>query len=179
MQDEQPTGTFRNHTKESDSDILGTFNINECEVIRTTHETHSRSNIIYNTDVSTIDFIEILNNDDHNESFVSSNMDNLISHSLPGNLFESLNQDEQPVPIVSTQEIVTFTLKDELRQINSKISTNECVTINAYRNDSVFCIARSIKRSSLKKIDVVFVDLNDTPEGAIDSGGPTRELWRG
>ena len=51
--------------------------------------------------------------------------------------------------------------------------------MNALRGEEFECTARAFNRSSFDpylKLDVVFVDGDGVPEGAVDEGGPTREI---
>ncbi|KAG5864057.1 hypothetical protein JTB14_009401 [Gonioctena quinquepunctata] len=79
-----------------------------------------------------------------------------------------------------TAEVIS-NLISELKFIQEKINYEKTTIINVCRDNTVAGIGRALKRSSFSpynELDVVFVDLEDTPEGAIDGGGPTRELWR-
>ncbi|XP_031327303.1 G2/M phase-specific E3 ubiquitin-protein ligase-like [Photinus pyralis] len=75
----------------------------------------------------------------------------------------------------------TNLLQEILTNINSKISLEKTNQFNVYRADVFHCCIRAIRRSSFDpfaKIDVKFSDIDGQSEGAVDMGGPTRELFR-
>lgn len=74
--------------------------------------------------------------------------------------------------LVSLQSIL-LNLKENIKDTVSQI--------NIYRQDIFQCCIRGIKRKSfdpLNKLDVKFTDIEGTSEGAVDVGGPTREMFR-
>lgn len=53
--------------------------------------------------------------------------------------------------------------------------------INVVRSDVLQGFVRAIRRKSFdprKKLNVLFVDMNNVTEGAVDNGGPLREFFR-
>lgn len=55
------------------------------------------------------------------------------------------------------------------------------ISIYIYRPDIFNCCIRTIKRKTFNpfnKISVIFTDIGGQSEGAIDAGGPTREMFR-
>ncbi|KAG5864541.1 hypothetical protein JTB14_007596 [Gonioctena quinquepunctata] len=76
-----------------------------------------------------------------------------------------------------TAEVIS-NLVSELKFIQEKINYEKTTIINVCRDNTVAGTSRALERSPYNKSDVVFVDFEDTPEGAIDGVGPTQELWR-
>ncbi|KAL1488697.1 hypothetical protein ABEB36_014496 [Hypothenemus hampei] len=73
------------------------------------------------------------------------------------------------------------TLLGVLWELHNSINTEKISYFNIYREDIFNCCVRSLRRrnfSPLNKISVLFTDIdNAVSEGAIDAGGPTREMF--
>lgn len=72
-------------------------------------------------------------------------------------------------------------LKGELSIIRQQMKVNEPILVNACRENPIWSLSNAINRSSfsaIKKIDVQFVDVDEVSEGAVDEGGPLRDLFR-
>ncbi|CAH0561749.1 unnamed protein product [Brassicogethes aeneus] len=107
---------------------------------------------------------------------------------LPGG---STNYQELPISTedYSEYEVIDLqtvneqsqNLDSELTIIRQKIQVDKPLLVNACREDPVSSMRNAMKRctfSPYQKIDVQFVDVDEVPEGAIDEGGPSRELFR-
>jgi|SRR6218665_170597 len=74
--------------------------------------------------------------------------------------------------------------KSQLLQLQQDVLKDNVPTanmINVVRGCALPSFARALKRknfSAKHRLDVCFVDLAETSEGAIDNGGPTREFFR-
>lgn len=73
--------------------------------------------------------------------------------------------------------------KSELSRLQETIQPSSISQnmINVERGHVLQCFIRAFSRKKFdpfKRIDVCFVDINDTSEGAIDNGGPSREFFR-
>lgn len=67
-----------------------------------------------------------------------------------------------------------------LPQLQAKIRSESVTHVNIYRNDIFNCFVRAVNResyNSFNKLWVKFTDIEGTAEGAIDMGGPTREMF--
>ncbi|XP_031327894.1 uncharacterized protein LOC116159120 [Photinus pyralis] len=68
-----------------------------------------------------------------------------------------------------------------LKGLNEQVTEESVTSFNVYRNDIFTCCLRALKRSSFSvfnKISVKFSDIEGLSEGAVDAGGPTREMFR-
>ncbi|XP_031327391.1 uncharacterized protein LOC116158703 [Photinus pyralis] len=68
-----------------------------------------------------------------------------------------------------------------LKRLNEQVTEESVTSFNVYRNDIFTCCLRALKRSSFSvfnKISVKFSDIEGLSEGAVDAGGPTREMFR-
>lgn len=68
-----------------------------------------------------------------------------------------------------------------LTDLQKKIDLENFTRINVYRKDIFGCCLRALKRRNFNpfnKILVNFTDIAEKTEGAVDEGGPTRELFR-
>ncbi|KAK0146404.1 G2/M phase-specific E3 ubiquitin-protein ligase [Merluccius polli] len=88
------------------------------------------------------------------------------------------SQAEQMTPRAPTVDIAArlWSLKDKISPVIQ--SGNQ---INVIRGDEFECAVRAFSRPNFDpngRIDVVFVDDDGQGEGAVDTGGPTRELCR-
>ncbi|XP_031328077.1 G2/M phase-specific E3 ubiquitin-protein ligase-like [Photinus pyralis] len=74
-----------------------------------------------------------------------------------------------------------MTLKSLLQNLNEQITEEGVTMFNIYREGIFDCCLRALKRSSFSpfhKISVNFSDIEGTGEGAVDAGGPSREMFR-
>lgn len=70
---------------------------------------------------------------------------------------------------------------DVCKHLQGKINTEKINKFNVFRSDIFQCCIRAMRRktfSPFNKISVKFSDHEGTSEGAVDEGGPTRELFR-
>ncbi|XP_031334066.1 G2/M phase-specific E3 ubiquitin-protein ligase-like [Photinus pyralis] len=77
-----------------------------------------------------------------------------------------------------TQEV---SLEMVLKPLQNKITSDKVSMFNVYRADIFNCCVRAIRRktfSPFNKISVMFSDIEGRSEGAVDAGGPTREMFR-
>lgn len=135
----------------------------------------------------------ILDGYDHDENNTSSEisnsfplreMPNCVSTEDPEHISETFGFPLREMPkCVSTEdtEHIPETFEDVLK-ILQKLITNEISnTFNVFREEIFTCCVRAMRRqtfSPFNKIFVKFSDMEGTSEGAIDEGGPTRELFR-
>lgn len=72
--------------------------------------------------------------------------------------------------------------KEELQRLQHDVSKSEKVNvINVNRLDVLSGFARAAARPTFcpsRRLDVCFVDADEASEGAVDSGGPSREFFR-
>ncbi|KAF5282229.1 hypothetical protein FQR65_LT14397 [Abscondita terminalis] len=93
---------------------------------------------------------------------------------LQNEVYDSIKRFEQPGE-------QALDLESELTAIRHTIKVEKPLLVNACREDPVSSLRNATKRSTFspdQKIDVQFVDIDQVPEGAIDEGGPSRELFR-
>lgn len=72
-------------------------------------------------------------------------------------------------------------LKDVLLQYKNKINEDTVTKFNVFRPkiyDGYLCAVKRRNFNPFNKIFVCFTDSDDVSEGAIDAGGPKRELFR-
>ncbi|XP_031328889.1 G2/M phase-specific E3 ubiquitin-protein ligase-like isoform X2 [Photinus pyralis] len=72
-------------------------------------------------------------------------------------------------------------LKDILTEFKNNIDSEHLLTFNIYREEILDCCLRVVRRKSfspLHRISVIFTDIADCSEGAVDQGGPSREMFR-
>ncbi|CAH0558338.1 unnamed protein product [Brassicogethes aeneus] len=109
-----------------------------------------------------------VNNLDENESFLHMQNDSVI----PDRLIENAEyQSEEEFKSV----------KDVLKTLQQKINFEEMNKFNIFRNDIFQCCVRAMRRKTFdpfNKISVKFSDYEGNSEGAVDEGGPTREMFR-
>lgn len=75
----------------------------------------------------------------------------------------------------------TRTLEEILEQIASRVNNDTAVRFNIVRKNVWDGASRAMRRANFspeKKIDIKFMDDYGISEGAVDSGGPTREFFR-
>ncbi|CAH0556962.1 unnamed protein product [Brassicogethes aeneus] len=73
------------------------------------------------------------------------------------------------------------TLEGILQNLHRKIDNTKISHFNVYRNDIFKCCIKAMNRKSFNifnKISVKFSDVEGVSEGAVDVGGPTREMLR-
>lgn len=74
-----------------------------------------------------------------------------------------------------------LTFMDTLNWYKSQINQEEMTYFNIYREDIYNCCKRALRRKTFSpwnRISVLFTDISNVTEGAIDLGGPTREMFR-
>lgn len=67
-----------------------------------------------------------------------------------------------------------------LEELKNNIDSENVSYFNVYREDIFNCCMRAVSRpnfSTFKKVSVTFTDIVDKSEGAVDLGGPTREMF--
>ncbi|KAF5276642.1 hypothetical protein FQR65_LT16244 [Abscondita terminalis] len=72
-------------------------------------------------------------------------------------------------------------LEDILQFFNNKISDEKITQINVFREEIYECFLRAVNRKSFNpfnKISVMFSDKEQSSEGVMDIGGPSREMFR-
>lgn len=123
-------------------------------------------------------------NEMSNDNF-EPNIENDLSTNLT---FEEMFENDTTLAIIArsmedmeeTNE-ETETMIDILKKYRSSIDNETTFQINIYREDIFNCCVRALRRnnfSPLKKLSVMFTDIDNVSEGAIDMGGPTREMFR-
>lgn len=73
------------------------------------------------------------------------------------------------------------TLEKILNRLSNSISKDDTVSFNIDRVNVIGGCLRAMNRWSFspkKRVSVVFTDSDGHGEGAVDDGGPTREMWR-
>lgn len=81
----------------------------------------------------------------------------------------------------SLEEEKLKTIDQLLKQHIQKHELDRSITFNVYRADIWSCTLRSMKRPSFNpfcKPYIIFTDIDNTSEGAIDAGGERREFFR-
>lgn len=98
------------------------------------------------------------------------------------NLFdEATNELYQPKNESYTERNEANSLNDVLIAIKNKIIPEKSNIFNIYRNEIFKCCVRGMNRKKFSpyySIDVKFSDIDGISEGAIDNGGPLREMFR-
>lgn len=72
-------------------------------------------------------------------------------------------------------------VQDILTTLHKNIDTDKISKFNIFREDIFGCCIRVIRRKNVSpfhKISVIFSDIDGMSEGAVDEGGPTREMFR-
>lgn len=132
-------------------------------------------------DQCTAEMTEISNEYNH---LVNSILDGLdedgnntaTEFSMRNSLTELLNCDSSEETENSPE-----TFEDVVKNIQKLIVSEPTNIFNVFREEIFTCCVRAMRRqtfSPYNKIFVKFSDLEGTSEGAIDEGGPTRELFR-
>lgn len=73
------------------------------------------------------------------------------------------------------------TISSLLKQLQENINTQKTSQLNVYREDIFGCCVRAMRRAGFdpfSKISVKFSHAEGTSEGAVDEGGPCREIFR-
>ncbi|KAB0804434.1 hypothetical protein PPYR_01404 [Photinus pyralis] len=111
---------------------------------------------------------------DVDELLFQKDFETAINNSL------GIHQVEQR-PMWTGTENTCSSLKEILMELNSKINTEKISKFNIYRADIFNCCNRALRRkmfSPFNKISVLFSDIEGNSEGAVDAGGPMREMFR-
>lgn len=91
------------------------------------------------------------------------------------------NDMELHLAIIKSLDDSNSSLQTVLNKLNSKITDEHVSVFNIYREEIFQCCIRSLQRKSFSpfsKISVMFSDVDNVTEGAIDAGGPSREMFR-
>lgn len=82
---------------------------------------------------------------------------------------------------IKTSDLQEKTLEDILQSYKSAICEEKTTQINVFREEIFDCCVRALQRKSFSpfnKLSVKFSDIEGKSEGAVDVGGPTREMCR-
>ncbi|CAG9769722.1 unnamed protein product [Ceutorhynchus assimilis] len=90
--------------------------------------------------------------------------------------------ETQSLPNTNNTEICEpQTISSLLKHLQQNINTQKTSQFNVYREDIFGCCVRAMRRAGFdpfSKISVKFSDAEGTSEGAVDEGGPCREMFR-
>ncbi|CAH0547017.1 unnamed protein product [Brassicogethes aeneus] len=90
--------------------------------------------------------------------------------------------ETQPLPNTTNTEICKAqTISSLLKHLQQNINTHKTSQFNVYREDIFGCCVQAMRRAGFdpfNKISVKFSDAEGTSEGAVDEGGPCREMFR-
>lgn len=92
---------------------------------------------------------------------------------------ENLPNIKENLATFSTPNVQS--LKQILTNLQNKISAENITKINVYRKDIFGCCLRAFRRKNFKPFNTIhvdFTDIEEKTEGAIDEGGPKREMFR-
>lgn len=73
------------------------------------------------------------------------------------------------------------TISSILQNLQEHINTHKASQFNIYREDPFGCCVRTMRRpgfNPFNRVSVMFSDVEGTSEGAVDEGGPCREMFR-
>ncbi|KAB0805371.1 hypothetical protein PPYR_02341 [Photinus pyralis] len=129
---------------------------------------------------------DVLSDSSHEDVDIANPEANPASSESPNEI-----QDEHPALSLEQSETTSgtneghseseMTLKSLLQNLNEQITEEGVTMFNIYREGIFDCCLRALKRSSFSpfhKISVNFSDIEGTGEGAVDAGGPSREMFR-
>lgn len=91
-----------------------------------------------------------------------------------------MHEGEQS-PKLNATDNTCASLEEILKELNNKINTDIISKFNIYRADIFNCCIRALRRKTFfpfNKISVLFSDIEGNSEGAVDAGGPMREMFR-
>ncbi|CAG9763530.1 unnamed protein product [Ceutorhynchus assimilis] len=95
------------------------------------------------------------------------------------NIEESLPNIEENLATFLTPDVQS--LEQILTNLQNRISSVNITKINVYRKDIFGCCLRAFRRKNFKPFNIIhvnFTDIEEKTEGAIDEGGPKREMFR-
>ncbi|CAG9765750.1 unnamed protein product [Ceutorhynchus assimilis] len=95
------------------------------------------------------------------------------------NIEESLPNIEENLATFLTPDVQS--LEQILTNLQNRISSVNITKINVYRKDIFGCCLRAFRRKNFKPFNIIYVnftDIEEKTEGAIDEGGPKREMFR-
>lgn len=127
---------------------------------------------------STENNIEIINNQ------LSDSENNLstIQVTNENNVIDEIFEHDTTLAIRKSLEVEkNENMTDILQQLHNKIDVGTISQFNIYREDIFNCCLRALRRknfSPLNRISVMFTDIDNNSEGAVDLGGPTKEMFR-
>ncbi|KAL1489197.1 hypothetical protein ABEB36_014130 [Hypothenemus hampei] len=99
------------------------------------------------------------------------NTSNASDYSISWNLSST---EEKAAPVFTSFHDITKSLQDQIDE--TKVNK-----FNIYRDDIFACCIRALRRKSFapfNRISVKFSDIEGMSEGAVDEGGPKREMFR-
>ncbi|CAG9819138.1 unnamed protein product [Phaedon cochleariae] len=121
----------------------------------------------------------ILDGLDHDANKIASEISNHspICMLQDNSIIEEMERSSEQL----ATENIHQTFEDVVKTLQEPINNEESNTFNVFREEIFTCCVRAMRRQSFSpynKIFVKFSDMEGTSEGAIDEGGPTRELFR-
>uniref|UniRef100_A0A1Y1L2Q7 HECT domain-containing protein n=2 Tax=Photinus pyralis TaxID=7054 RepID=A0A1Y1L2Q7_PHOPY len=111
---------------------------------------------------------------DNFTSIVEQSFDEIFEHDTTLAIARSVAEK-------TIEETAEETLLSTLKQFHNKIDQDTTFQFNVFREDIFNCFIRGVRRkqfSPCKRISVLFTDIDNVSEGAVDMGGPTREMFR-
>lgn len=119
------------------------------------------------------------------KTFSQQEVNMLLNSILDGSENASSIVNNMEMPNVSEQiedcDETPQTLLDILSKLQHKIGCDSLNKFNVFRTDIFNCCVRAMRRKTFRpfnKLSVKFSDCEGVAEGAVDEGGPTRELFR-
>lgn len=96
---------------------------------------------------------------------------------------DNSHSDQVVLPYIINDDVIDndVSVAEILKKFSSEHRLVEKTLINVFRGDMWSCFLRMVKRPSFspfKEPDVIFTDIDNISEGAIDVGGPRREFFR-
>lgn len=118
-------------------------------------------------------------------TFSQEEVNILLNSILDGSENASFVANNSEEPNLSEQrednDVTPRTLLDILSKLQQKIDYDNVNKFNVFRSDVFNCCIRAMRRKTFRpfnKLSVKFSDCEGVTEGAVDEGGPTRELFR-
>lgn len=101
-------------------------------------------------------------------------------------LVNSILNETDDKPFIEKDPVTTVTanvqsLEQILINLQNKINPENITKINVYRKDIFGCCLRALRRKTFNPFNTLhvnFTDIEEKSEGAIDEGGPKREMFR-
>lgn len=166
----------------STAQLVLSFNNHETSV---SHRSESEESLPGFTFTQTLPVLSFAEHEEPQENFESTylqpraNNYNELVHEIFDCSFDDVENTARAdnVHVEETYE----TLNDILKNFQQKINMEKVNQFNVFRENVFSCCVRAMRRKTFdpfKKISVKFSDLEGNSEGAIDEGGPTREMFR-